>query len=408
MSFEGVSKVWKLSIIWMAALLLLGPLIHVLKVTRIDFEVGAIVFYVGLPMSVLLLGLGILWQRAPSQSQLLLPLIVVGLLSVFSMVMTAKYGGLLEDIAGNALRLAMVALALISFGSWGAQFRSYLMKWLPLFAFLALAVSLGSVVLIYVASFLGFAVYFGLQVMPALVSLSYGLVSNRHGYTALSLLALFGAGKRGGMMAAAAIVLGYVFIAAGKVQVHRIMAFFAAAFFVIMTAFVFGLVPEAVSARLDFLLELDEVDLNTATSGRLYEIEAALAILRDDPLVWITGQGLGSTIDAYNTSFSTIHFTPIGMLLIFGLPLTILFYGGLIAFLVLAYGYVRSARSTGEDAVFFLVILGELAFTFTAFTILQSFQLWLAIIFVAVGMKYWRSSEAYSQPYFDRSYSYSR
>lgn len=370
----------------MWALVLTAPLFHLMKVARLDFDFSRYIFYIGLPTVVAMLGFGALWQRTPPQRPLYAHLLLVAIFSVFVIFVTAVHGGILEDIAGNGVRIAFVAVALIALGGWGDEYRAILIARLPLLALIALIVSFGSVLLMYAASFTGLAVYFGLQVTPALLSLAYGLVTSRHIYTALSIIAIFGAGKRGGMMAAATLIMGYLAVAAGRVRIHRLLTFAAASLFILIFAFIFGLVPEAIVGRLDFLLELDEVDLNAATSGRIYELQAAAAILRDDPMVWIVGQGLGSTIDAYNTSFSTVHFTPVAMLLIFGLPMTVLAYGSLIAFVLFAFAHIRSGRGSGEDAIFFLVLLGELAFTLTAFTLLQSYLLWMAFIFLAVGM----------------------
>ena len=70
------------------------------------------------------------------------------------------------------------------------------------------------------------------------------------------------------------------------------------------------------------------------------------------------------------------------MAMIFGVPLTAVFYGVLVYYMVVFLRLCRQGVVGREFAVLYLVFLGDLTFSFTAFSLLQSHLMWLALAYL--------------------------
>lgn len=358
---------------------IISPIIHALKVTRISYEIGAYVFYIGLPVITLMIWVTLFRARHHVPSLAFFFLLVS---FMFAMLISIFYGGDWFDMAGNFVRL-LFCLGMLQFASVYRQaiiaFLTKNDKKIAIFSMLSMSLAVGG---LYLSSFIGVGVYFGLQSTVAFVSLSYGLVYRNFLFSVVSLMLIVLSGKRGAMLAAVAILLMYLFVLLYSGEIRRFFVIFCGIVFVSLGAFFSGLVPESILSRFEQFTSGEPTDWNKATAGRMTEINSVIEIVTRNPEVLVHGLGLGAAIkDPSGASDSTIHFSPFGLMLIWGLPLTILFYIPLIFYFALGVYMSGKKFFRHKEKVFFwnLIFIGELAFSFSAFTILQSMMLWLSL-----------------------------
>lgn len=375
----------KLAIRLALLLVIIGPLVHLLKVARIAYDVGAVLFYTGFPTIILLLIFGGLWEpNNPERRAKVFPVLLLVML-VAAAVMTGHYQGDIADIAGNVLRLAFVFVCVFFLTNSADAYVAFLNDRLFWISKLALITTTGATLLMHMAALVGFSVYFGLQTTGAFIALAYGLVYQRLSIAFLAFVPLIGSGKRGAMMGAIAILIAYIAMAAGRVKMQRLVALAAGLGVSFVILYVFQLLPAAILHRIDFLFTDADVDLNTVSAGRYLEAATAIGHLNDHPMAWLTGFGLGSAINLTQyagSTVSTVHFSPLAMIMIFGVPLTLLFYGALISYLISFFRICRAGWVPREFVVMFLVVVAEIAFSLTAFSILQSYLLWIALTYL--------------------------
>src|SRR5690606_21334008 len=116
------------------------------------------------------------------------------------------------------------------------------------------------------------------------------------------------------------------------------------------------------------------------TAGRNEEIEYVMAVLRDDPYAFWFGSGLGAgfTDDAGNFK-STVHFSPAGLILKYGLLWMIAIYSAFLWVIIRGLLWIKIIGNESRVYQFwYLVFIGELVFSFSAYTLFQSFMLWMA------------------------------
>ncbi len=378
----GMNGALKLAVRVAFMIVITGPLIHLLKVTKVSATAGAVLFYAGFPLVILLLVFGGLWEPFRKAARPKFLLYVLLLMLVSASVMTFEYTGQPKDIIGNALRLVFASTCIFVLAREDAGYTFYLNRNLFKISRLCLGTSLASTVLMHLAAAVGYSVYFGLQTTAALLPMAYGLIYQRSPWVLLSLVALIGSGKRGTMIAAIAILVTYVGLAVGRVRLGRIVILAASLGLAVLLLYVFELLPDPILRRIDFLFTDRDVDYNAVTAGRFMEATIAFERLNSVPLAWLTGFGLGSALDLGGQLDSTVHFSPLGMVMIFGVPITILFYGFILFYIAYFFRACRSGYVSRELVVFYLVFVAELSFSMSAFTILQSYMLWLALTYL--------------------------
>lgn len=172
-------------------------------------------------------------------------------------------------------------------------------------------------------------------------------LAERHLGLALAAGALIMMSAKRGVMVAAVVALGAALIFAWQrterrpSPARRTLRMFAAAGVVLMLLVLtspagqFLSPPERLEMalslsreRIDFSrdqLAAPEADINLVSSGRLEEIETALETL--DPLTALTGRGAGSQIEARGEGVQFLHFTPLSLVMVYGLPLALGLYG---------------------------------------------------------------------------------
>jgi len=356
----------------------LGPVFHVLKVTRLSYDIGAYVFYFGFPALVLLLMAGIFSPYVERPTPPLAALLVI--MMAAASVMTIVHGGDIIDIAGNLLRLLFCLFTILFFTTSSFAYVATVNRILGSIARLALVFSLGAASFMHLAAASGLGVYFGLQNTASFISLAYGLAFKRWAYALLSVVAIIASGKRGAMMSMVVMALVYLVVLFRQGQMQKLVFF---VFFSIGAALLVvtgGFLPESILARFSQFTSGDAVDWNMATAGRVDELEAALFYLGRHEYGWLTGYGLGAAIDINGQTDSTIHFSPFGMVIIFGAPLTLLFY---CALMWQAGQALRKKVINNPYALsVYLIFVAEFIFSFSAFTVMQSYMLWLCLAYL--------------------------
>lgn len=355
-------------------LIVSAPVVHLFKVTRVSYDLGAYFFYIGSPSAFFCVWFGVLlsvWRR-----RLPWGFFVFFFLALYGSLLFFFYGGSEVDFFGNLLRFLFCAGMICFFYLNGCAVVDFLDYNSLFISRLSLVVSSLSAISLHAVSFAGGAVYFGLQNTLVLIPLSYGLVYSRFSFVMISLLVVGLSGKRGGMLAAFCVVLYYIFVKVffyrSKVALRFMVLFFMVAFALLA----FGYVPQSISKRFEQFQGGSEVDWNAATAGRVDEISAALSVIKEDYFVGLWGMGHGAAVDINGAIDSTVHFTPLGLTMIVGVGGAIIVYSYFLSFIVRSIKFFSGRHKVFE--LWFLVFLGEFVFSFTAFTLLQSYLLWLS------------------------------
>lgn len=366
----------------MLVLLVLAPLVHTLKVARLSYEVGAWTFYIGFPAVTALLGLAVISSKKRISGSLVPWIVFFIIISVYVIVPTLFNGGAVEDIAGNVTRYAFVILLLSAVALTKGYYSSIVDEKLRKIAIIMLLVSAASIVLMYWFSYRGYSVYYGLQSTSALISFAYGLVYRRNAMLLLSVAIILLSGKRGVMLGAIAGFFLYAFVLMGQRRAGRMLFLTTLVAGLATVVVALGLTPEAISNRFAVLSPDGQMDVDSLLSGRFTEGEQAVLKLESEPVGWVTGYGLGSAVEAEGQSKSTVHFSPLAMVMQIGLPMTLALY------LFMGYQMWRSTtfavrnRDSRNYLVMLVIFFAEFVFSFSAFTLLQSYALWLSFAYL--------------------------
>lgn len=373
----------------MLVLAISSPVVHAFKVARISYELGAYVFYIGFPIITLIVWGCLLRSKHLAPSPFFFVLLFFLMLGTFVTIMN---GGDEFDIAGNFLRLTFCVGMLQFAVVYSDETVSYLganEKRIAGWAVGSMSVAIGG---LYLASYMGFGVYFGLQSTLAFIGLSYGLVHRKAIFIVISIALIVLSGKRGAMLAGLLVVFAYLIFLLHSRQLKRFAIILSGMFLVTFIAYFAGLVPESILMRFEQFSSGGVPDWDKATAGRMTEVEEVLRLIDSRPLILVHGLGLGAAINMPGgVSDSTVHFSPLGLILMLGLPLTIVFY--IAMFFYAAKGiYLAGHRKFlhRKSTLFWsLIFIGELAFSFSAFTILQSTVLWLSLAaIIALSKEY--------------------
>lgn len=378
----------------------LSTILHLFKVLRINYDLGGYLFYITFPLLVILYLINSIIKAQKKIHRIEIAFILYFLLVLtITFTITIYNKGDPVDIVGNMLRLLLPIFMIFAILGNSLATIQYISNNIIRLSKTALIIALTSASVLHIYSFNGGSVYFGLQPTIAFISLAYGLSNKNHIYTILSIIAIILSGKRGGMLALAIIVIVHFVILAMQGKLTKILKALAFLLFLIFLTTQFNLIPENILNRINWIYEIfsgEVVDLNRASAGRVDEIESFLSKISNNTHAWIFGYGLGATIDIGETSDSTIHFSPFGLILIMGLPLTIILYlfiSGLIIFSIKKIINLRNKNLSKLLHITILLLAGEIAFSMTAFTILQSYTLWFCISLIIIILTYSKKIE---------------
>ncbi|HIB05372.1 hypothetical protein [Alloalcanivorax xenomutans] len=133
-------------------------------------------------------------------------------------------------------------------------------------------------------------------------------------------------------------------------------------------------------ARAEQVIQIRERNksLDEISSGRFAEIDAAVDSL--DGFDFVFGSGAGWTIKIdYEREVQNIHFTPLSLVAVYGIPYVVIFYGFLIAYLIRFF--VKRRKRSFTEQIAPLYIIGGLVHSFFAYSL---FIDWMFFFFVGV------------------------
>lgn len=383
--------------VWLAVVnAFLSPILQDFKLLQISPWIPAALFYVGLPFITICFA-GSLYLRKDLNVWKLDPVELVLLTAmIWAWVQVPMYGGSVGDIGGNFLRVLFALCAykatrlygadvlmrdivprLARWGFWGVLWALFGLYALGVFGPMYVYLSLNSEEI-----FVAFAM--ALTLMDA----------RRIPYSTLVFMMIVMGGRRGAILAALAMILlkyamnwslgedakwkRTMLLSIGLGVVIGLVGFVKWAQ---NNVEVFQGLPVGAQARIvPLLLATEDNDTTTLTGKRNVEVEAVFEQWADDPVQMFTGQGYGATwINEEGEPDSTVHFSPVAVSLIYGVPYAILIY---IAMLWLPLvSLVRAMISHGdrEEQIWGLVTFGLIVLSLTGFSIFQNYVLWIGL-----------------------------
>lgn len=379
---ERMPRAHRVLVSTLLLILACGVLVHLLKVVRVSVEIGALFFYATFPVAVVLSAMALMRFRPRAFALRGLSALLVVMMVLGAVGAAYNDAGVL-DIAGDITRILFCLLFCLACTNRPEAYVTYVDQVIPRFSKIFMWVSFASAVVLYLVSGRGGSVYFGLQVTIALLPLAYGLVSRKNLYVILSLLAIVLAGKRGTMGAAIVMILVAVVIERRTELVVRSVLAAAVLFVTIYLSIIFDFMPDQVLNRFSEFTGGGDFDINRATAGRFYEIDAALAEFGRNKWILIVGKGLGASYEIDYAADSTVHLSPLSMILRYGIPLTLMFYGFLASIVLWGLRQRMTAQAGGMGVkIMLLVLVGEFVFSFSAFTLMQSYLLWISYCYL--------------------------
>lgn len=385
--------------VWIAVFnAFLSPILQDVKLLQIDERVPAALFYAGLPLITTCFFLSIYLRKDVSLWRLDWMEAVLGFALVWGWVWVPFYGGDVGDIGGNFLRIvfafcAYKATRAYAFDPWMRGIVPRLAKWG--FAGVALAL-LG----LYALGVFGpFYVYLSLNSEEIFVALALALTlegARRLPYSFGVFLMVVLGGRRGAILAAFAMVLAKygMSLNAGGSRWRRLallgfgVACLGGAFVALQWARANPQVLEAMPANvqrrvLPLLLATenpDGPDTTTLTGKRNVEVIAVFRQWEVDPVEALTGQGYGATwVNEDGERDSTVHFSPVAVSLIYGIPVALAIYAAMLWLPGLAMWRAVKGLGDREERIWALVTFGLIVLSLTGFSIFQNYVLWIGL-----------------------------
>lgn len=376
----------------------LSPILQDFKLLQISAAIPAALFYAGLPTITLLFFFSLFLRKDVDLWRMDFVEATLAFAFVWGWIWVLAYGGDPADIGGNAVRLLFAGCAykasrLYAHDPWMRNVVPWLAKWGFWGVFWAL-------VGLYVLGVVGpFYVYLSLNSEEIYVAFAVVLTlasARRIPYSAGVFTLILLGGRRGAIVGAAAMVLAKYAMNwnAGGVKWRRgvllgigvsvVVGLLASLQWARSNPQVFDALPANVKLRvLPLVLATegdDGPDATTLTGKRNVEVMAVFEQWKDDPIEALTGQGYGATwAGEEGQRDSTVHFSPVALGLLYGIPVAIAIYGMLLWLPSLAVW--RAIKGTGdrEEQIWALVIIGLIVLTLTGFHIFQNYVLWIGL-----------------------------
>lgn len=386
--------------VWVAVVnAFLSPILQDFKLLQISEWIPAVLFYAGLPAITLCFFFSLylrkdisLWKMDPVEG-------VLAFAMLWAWLLVLVYGGDAGDLGGNFLRLlfawgAYKASRTYALDPWMRGIVPQLAKWGFWGVFWAL-------VGLYVLGVFGpFYVYLSLNSEEIFVALALALTladSRRLPFSfAVFMLVVMG-GRRGAILAAFAMVLVKYLMSwnVGETARWRRSVLLGVGVGCIVGAIgfvqwaranpkVFEALPDNVKLRVLPLVMATESeegpDTTTLTGKRNVEVLAVFRQWSEDPIEALTGQGYGATwINDDHERDSTVHFSPVAVSLIYGIPMAIIIYGVMSWLPIVALIRAIRCENDREEQIWALAVVGLIALSFTGFSIFQNYVLWIGL-----------------------------
>lgn len=382
------NSLFRVSLYLVAIFYLFGPILHTLKLFRLDtYDLGPVFFYVFLLVVPILMATAVFLYMISGVIYIPPLGLVVLLITIWGILPTVFYGGTEADIAGNFLRLGLsVSASIMAYIYCKEVWFVKTILHIAIFGFIG--VLLGGVIM-YVGVFSGRPVYLGLVTHYAIPALCYSLSGSKSNkiISILIFAVILLGGKRGVILAAVAVVfVSFFFLKRGRGVVKVLWFLLLIAIGVMSVAFfnpeTVSSLPRPIAQRIEPFIGSSRVggDLRHMTSARNLEVEAVIDVWHDNPSALITGMGLGGTFTEYSgEQDNTIHISPVAVTYLLGLPSSILLYGSL-AYVVVRL--IRRFRFYDQDRMFkyhLLCIIGFVMVAMSSYEIFQNAMLWISI-----------------------------
>ncbi|MCC5792242.1 MAG: hypothetical protein JJT82_06510 [Legionellaceae bacterium] len=391
-NFIKVDPYYKFTSYLMISLLFLAPSLHFLKLIRVSFFIPSLVFYIGFPIVVILVGvsfISLVYKFGCKVDFFECLLILMGFSSTF---WTVWYRGDISDILGNVLRLTFVFLLYYTT-------RHHHFFWTEKLSYRAAVIGAAGVFVgvffLYAFGVYGsYPFYIGLSSESALLLLALFLVGRGHRSLVVCcfiLLLILFSGKRGVILAAfmmTGVAYFFSFRSLNAFVFGIIKLCFSASCVLVLSwglllTNTFSFLPEPLVNR--FLIALDlssEQSVRKLTAGRNLEVNAVFETWRREPLRFWVGSGFGANFTLKNNEIdinkSTIHISPIGLIFIYGFPLSLLFIFSILWKMIQVIWLSRFWEDTLYRA-WWLTAFGLLLVSLSSFIIMQNYLLWIML-----------------------------
>lgn len=367
----------------------LMPVMHTLNLLRFGQAVWVMYLYGSfLIMPIAFVG-ALLIARKPNLSYFDAFEMFMLFVAFWALVMTLRYGGGGLDILGKVLRLVLVFSAY----KCGRQMldEPTAFRYLQILAKTSFAGVLLAVLIVNIGINLGLPGVVSVVGEYILISLAVLLVMKpkyHYVYISICLLVLFASGKRGNYMAAALMMVFYVFlmVRTGRLNLsvlRKPVSAIAATFAVLILGMTsvnatqyLDVLPKGIRQRVEVFT--GEKSTTEVTAGRNLEVVIATRELGYRSFGFITGLGLGASMPGVvGRTADTIHIQPLFLTFMLGAVGLTLYLWALGA--SLRPIYAPDLPWTDSDLIFCLFAVGIMTTTLTSATFLQTPLLWLAL-----------------------------
>jgi hypothetical protein len=249
----------------------------------------------------------------------------------------------------------------------------------------------------YISSYvLLIPVIFRLGSSSLLLPIAYYFVKKRNGRFILSALLLVASGKRGSIVALVGMLLliGILGVERKGKVVRDLWRLTLVICVVVGSLYGIGNITlfQPVTRWKRLFAAKDIVDLRIVMAGRIGEVTSSLNELRMKELGYVVGGGHGFSYTyeqlygrgekeiAYTEGYHNVHFSPVGIVGIYGIPLFVIMYILIVFKLIRLKKFVclSDLRNLSYCALYYCTV-GQFFYSFAAYTILQEPLLWVGM-----------------------------
>lgn len=239
--------------------------------------------------------------------------------------------------------------------------------------------------------------YAGVGSHPLVLSFSLGLTSRNWVLVLWSVLLIVLSGKRATLVASVIVFASLLLVSKRRERFALgAVGFGASLAAVTILPVALTLVQPGTSsaaaafARWEYLLPWSaDFDINRTSNGRIAEAASAYTALASSPLGLLVGGGLGFSytlytwvgqelVEVYN--HNGVHISPIGVLVLFGAPLTFILFSSLLQLLWRIWVRLHKASYPDRNlTAAFAVSIGLITYSFFAFELFRDPLLWISL-----------------------------
>ncbi len=206
--------------------------------------------------------------------------------------------------------------------------------------------------------------YFGASTLIS-IPFIYALSQKRYDWAILFFVVALFTGKRTVILGMLIVLIIMLLVIMPK---RPIISFIGFAILASTGVFIYFNIEQIELLRRFTLIFSGDVDLNTATSGRLVDVLGAINSINENWYYWIVGKGVGATFLAgYSSGLPWVthytHFTPVSYIFLGGILLMVPFYIKLTSILVYSFKSIPNFYSMLYIYYFTVAISGATLFT---------------------------------------------